>query len=440
MRTQFVTVDGVSLAYQVLSEKGPTLLQVPGAISNMALEDGLPAVARYYERMCRFCRVIRFDKRGTGLSDRGVQITTIDRQLRDVAAVFDATGTERAAVCGLSHGAALAVLFAATYPGRVSHLILVDGFCCDARDPYEPLSDTNPLFDWDATVLRMEQDFAGWTRRFADQIFPDMEDAQLDQTATYLQATANLAAYRAIWRGMIGLDLRSLLREIAVPTLILHARGDKVVSVRHGRHFAEHIPGARYVELDTTAHIPWADGKVAPHAMTAIEELLTGQASHSAQRIVVSVLFTDIVASTMQQQARGDEAWRTVRERFESQTASRVEQLGGRVVQFLGDGVMAAFPAPGDGLRAARLMVADAREQGFEIRAGLHAGEAYEVEGALHGTCVTMAARVCAHAGAGEVLTTDVVRGLVEGSELAFTDVGEVDLKGLGPRRLVRLA
>ena len=439
-RTQYVKSEGVSLAYQVLGEAGPNLLHVPGAISNLALEDNIPANAGYFERLSRFCRVVRFDKRGTGLSDPGATPPTVHQQVPDVEAVRRATSSEQVDLYGLSQGAAVAVLYASAFPARTTHLILVNGVCCDARDPHLAISDENRLLNWGEFFARLEGDFESFTRDLAVKCFPDFEPAVHDAFAGFFRATAGPATFASLWRGIMGLDLRPVLRDVAVPTLVLHARRDRHHPVAQGRYLAEHIPGAQYLELDTSAHVPHHDAPVAPQMLAAIEKFLTGTVCHTADRVLVTVLFTDIVDSTAQQRAQGDRAWRSLLESYEAATRRLVEQFGGRVVKFQGDGVMAVFPTPGEGLRAGREMVVAARDLGIDMRAGVHAGEAYEVDGDLFGTCVNVAARVVEQAGRGEVLTTDIVRGLLEGSGFAFADIGDVDLKGIGPRRLVRLA
>ncbi len=436
-RTHYTTSDGVALAYQILSEDGPTYMQIPGAISNLALEDTYPAQAGYYERLTKRARVIRFDKRGTGLSDRGTSVTTLDQQVADIEAIFRATDTERAIVSGISHGGSLAVLFTVTYPERVEKLILVDAICCDSLDPFTPMSDQN---SFTAHVTEgMGGDFETFIQAFARRSFPDLDSRGIFQVARYLQATASPAMYRSIFHGMRGMDLRPMLRRIEVPTLVIHARDELCVPAAHGRYFAEHIAHAQYLEPVSNWHVPWFDAAVADEVLTAMETFVAGGAVRTSDPVVVSVLFTDIVDSTTQQKTHGDAAWQALRKRFESTTQGTVERNGGRVVSFTGDGVMAAFPAPGQALRTGKALVEEARALGIEIRAGLHAGEAYEMGEDLSGTCVNIAARVSAVAGANEILTTEVVRGMVEGGGFAFDDAGEHDLKGIGPRRLVKL-
>jgi class 3 adenylate cyclase len=321
----------------------------------------------------------------------------------------------------------------------VTHLILVDGVCCDARDPYLPMSATNTLEDWSRWFGLLRDDFEGFARRVAALVCPGTPEAFQEVVAEGFKATANPAAFEALWRGIVGIDLRPLLTRITCPALVLHARGDQHHPVAHGRYLAEHIPAARYVELDTPFHVPGIDPAISDQMATAIEEFLTGSIRHTAERHFAAVLFTDIVDSTAQQRERGDRAWRDVLEAHEATTRRLVEQFGGRVVDVEGDGLMAEFPAAGASLRAARAIVSAARDQGIRIRAGLHAGELYESGGRLFGICINIAARVAAQAGADDVLTTELVAGLVEGSELEFRPFGEFDLKGVGVRRLVRL-
>lgn len=436
--TRYVKSGDVSIAYRVRGEGEPTLIYVPGAISNMVLEEVGPG-ARYLERAARICRTVRFDKRGTGLSDRGASALSIPDQVPDVETVRQEVGAERVALSGLSQGSAVAVLYALEHPERVSHLILSQGVVCDARDPYAPAEKAEPLTDWDDFFAGLEDDFAAFSRRFAETAFPGIPDDQLGGMTNFLQATASPATFRALWQGVVGLDLRPRLAELDVPTLVLHTRGDRHHPSAHGRYYAEHIRNARYVELDSDDHVPFFEESVADHALAATEEFLTGRVEHAAARRFATVLFTDIVDSTAQQQRRGDSAWKGVLEAYHGEAQRLVTQFGGRVVELLGDGVLAEFPVPGEALRAARALGTAARGQGLRIRAGLQAGEVYEVGERLLGICVNTASRVADAAGPDEVLATELVAGLVEGGGLDFHEAGEFDLKGIGTRRLLRL-
>jgi pimeloyl-ACP methyl ester carboxylesterase len=439
MRTHYVRSEGVTIAYRVSGKGDQTLLHVPGAVSNLAYEQTYPANAGYLERLGRSLRVVRFDKRGCGLSDRSVAPPTIDQQVPDVEAVRRAVGAERVALYGLSQGAAVAVLYAVAQPDRVTHLILVEGVCCDARNPYEPLSETNRLTDWSRFFADLERDFEAFTYEFAGALFPGVDAPVRESITELLQSTASPAVFESLWRGVVGFDLRPMLASVRAPTLVLHAHDDRHHPVAHGRYLAEHIPNARYLELDTAFHVPHLDERVHAQMLAAVEEFLTGAVRYGAERRLAAVLFTDVVGSTAEQRKRGEGPWRDLVERWNAEVRRTAEQFGGRLVEIVGDGALMEFPTAGEGLRAARALTEAARGLGLRIRAGLHAGEVYDVGGRLFGLCVNVAARVVAHAAADEVLTTETVRGLLEGSGLSFEDAGDFDLKGIGRRMLVRL-
>lgn len=438
--TQYVNSDGVSIAYQVLSEQGPTLLNIPGIVSNLAYDDVVPVVSRYFAHLGRFARVIRLDRRSQGLSDRASQPPTMEQQVCDIEAVRAATGTDRMAIHGISHGAAVAVLYTLAHPDRVTHLILTAGLCADTDDPSLPMTKDNALTDWDRTAASIERNFAGWVRIFVKLVQPGADGAAAEQMITYFQTAGSASTFSATFRGLQGFDVRDLLPQVRVPTLVLHCREDAIAPLSHGRYYAEHIPGAHLHVMEGDTHLPFSDDKCMPQLVRAIESHLTGSVRQTGERVVVSVLFTDIVDSTAQQRTRGDGAWRTLRENFEARSQRCVGQFSGRIVDFTGDGIMAEFATPGDTLRAAQALLADARELGIDIRAGVHAGEAYRIGNDLSGTCINIAARVSAAAGANEILTTEAVRGMVEGGGFTFDSAGEHDLKGIGPRQLVRLA
>lgn len=438
-QNHYVKSGDVSIAYRVAGTGEPTTLYVPGAISNMVLEDMDPVLGRFWERASRISRSVRFDKRGTGLSDRAAAALTIADQVPDIEAVRRAVGAETIALHGLSQGSAVAVLYALEHPDRISHLILAEGIVSDAQDPFAPASEVNPLVEWDEFFGQLDGDFADFSQRFAATAFPGISAEALDAFTSVLQATSSPATFRDLWQGIMGLDLRDRLAELTVPTLVIHASGDQFHKVAHGRYYAEHIPNARYFEVDSTSHIPMATEECFEQILTAIEEFLTGTIQHAPARRFATVLFTDIVESTEQQHQRGDAAWKSLLATHHGEAQRLVAQFGGRIVELLGDGILAEFPVPGEGLRAARALGEAARGQGIRIRAGLHAGEVYEVGDRLLGICVNTASRVANCTAGDSVLTTELVCGLVEGSDFEFEDAGEHMLKGIGARRLLRL-
>jgi class 3 adenylate cyclase len=319
----------------------------------------------------------------------------------------------------------------------------LEGVCCDAKDPYAGLSDSNTLFDWERTVADLDSDYSKWWLDRAQMIYPDARPEDIELYIEYAYATASPAAHRFIWCCLMGFDIRPMLRHVTQPTLVIHATDDQLYPVQHGRYFAEHIPGASYIELDSNYHLPMYDADALPQLKNGIEKFIAGlpprQSKESSARAVSTVLFTDIVDSTEQQRSLGDRVWTDKITAFEARSTDIVERCRGRVIRFTGDGIKAAFDVPGDCLRAARLLVQNANELGHPVRVGLHTGEIQWSGGDMHGLAVNIASRVADQADAGEVLTTNVTQGIVEGGDYDFTDWGEVDLKGIGTRKLVRL-
>ena len=443
MGIQYTKSEGVYLGYRVAGAGDQTIIYVPGAFSNLAIERYIPECVEWEKFLCRFGRLITFDKRATGVSDRRARPLNLDQQVVDVEAIRAASGSKELIVCGLSQGAPLAVLYALAYPERVRALILMEGVCCDAADPYASLSDSNTLFDWERSLASIDSDFAKWGRYFSDLTAPDQSPEDLDMAVEFMHATASPSSHRTIWCCLMGFDLRPMLRHVTQPTLVIHGNEDRLYPVQHGRYFAEHIPGAEYLELESSYHMTNMDPNIAPQLHEGIEQFISGlPSSHTNEpspRVVSTVLFTDIVDSTNQQRELGDQVWSEKISRFERNSTDIVEQCRGRVTGSTGDGILATFDVPGDGLRAARLLERDANELGHPIRVGLHTGEVQWTDSGLHGLAVTIASRVADQAGAGEVLTTTVTQGIVEGGDHKFSDWGEAELKGVGTRKLVRL-
>ena len=443
MAIQYTKSEGVSIGYTISGEGAETILFVPGVYSNLALDKHFPEYVEWEQFLGRFGRVVNFDKRATGVSDRSTRPLNLDQQVVDVEAVRIATNSNDLILCGLSAGAPLAVLYALAYPERTRALILLEGVCCDATDPYASLSDSNTLFDWERSLADIDSDFAKWCTDFNRLITPDLSDEDIEADIEYMHATASPAAHRFIWCSLMGFDMRPMLRHVDQPTLVIHADDDRLYPVAHGRYIAEHIPGANYLELESNHHIPMYDPKVYPTVQAAIEKFIHGlaprQSEEAPARVISTVLFTDIVNSTEQQLELGDRAWTDKIGEFEKSSTRIVEQCRGQVIRFTGDGVKAAFDIPGDGLRAALMLVQEANQSGHPIRVGLHTGEIQWSGGDIHGMAVNIASRVADQADAGEVLTTSVTQGIVEGGDYAFVERGEVELKGIGNRKLVQL-
>ena len=443
MAIQYTTSEGVSIGYSISGEGEETVIFVPGVYSNLAFDKYFPEAVAWENFLGRFGRVVTFDKRATGVSDRSARPLNLDQQVVDVEAVRASSNSKDLIVCGLSQGAPLAILYSLAYPERVRSLILLEGVCCDAKDPYASLSDSNTLFDWERSLADIDSDFSKWARDFIRMTQPDAGPEDIESEIEYMYATASPAAHRFIWCCLMGFDIRPMLRHVTQPTLVVHTKDDQLYPVKHGRYLAKHIPGASYLELDSNCHVPMFDSNVLSQLQEGIGKFIEGlpprQSVETSARVVSTVLFTDIVDSTGQQRSLGDRVWTEKISAFEAGSTKTVEQCRGKVIRFTGDGMKAAFDVPGDCLRAARLLVQEAYELGHPIRAGLHTGEVQWSGGDMHGMAVNIASRVADQADAGEVLTTNVTQGIVEGGDYTFTDWGEIDLKGIGTRKLVRL-
>jgi pimeloyl-ACP methyl ester carboxylesterase len=440
MAINYTKSEGASIGYCVAGAGEESLIYVPGAFSNLAMERYIPESVAWEDFLKKFGRLITFDKRATGVSDRTARPLNLDQQVVDVEAVRVAAGSDDLIVCGLSQGAPLAVLYALAYPERTRALILMEGVCCDAADPFADLSDKNTLFDWERSLDKIDSDFTGWCSEFSNMMAPNQSEEDIDLTVEYMLATASPSSHRFIWCCLMGFDIRPMLRHVAQPTLVIHGKEDQLYPVEHGRYFAEHIPKAEYLETSSGFHIPMFDQAVLPHLHEAIEHFISGlpprRSNEEAARFVSTILFTDIVDSTKQQRELGDQVWSEKISRYENSSVSIVERCRGKVLGMTGDGIIATFEVPGDGLRAARALVQDANDLGHPIRIGLHTGEVQMTENGVQGLAVTMASRVADLAAAGEVLTTTVTQGIVEGGEHQFSDWGEADLKGIRAREV----
>jgi class 3 adenylate cyclase len=390
-----------------------------------------PVFATPLERVTRYARLIRFDKRGTGLSDRGVGVPSLDERMEDLHAVMDAAGSERAAIVGISEGGPMGILFAATYPDRTTALVLNGSFARIARGPDQPFG--YPPESVDEIVEGFSSSW-GDGRSIAN-FFPSMADdpAVLEYMARLERNSASPGAVADIIQMVAEIDVRPVLPTISVPTLVIHSTGDPVIPVENGRYLAEHIPGARYLELDDDDHLAIRDH--APSADDDIEEFLTGaRPAMTTERILSTVLFTDIVGSTEHAVDLGDAKWRGVLDRHDELVRREVEHHRGREVKHTGDGFLAAFDGPARAVQCGLAVAEAARPLGIELRAGVHTGECERRGDDLGGIAVHTGARVAALAGPSEVLVTRTVKDLVAGSGLHFTDRGEHELKGVPDR------
>ncbi len=423
--------DGVSIAYQVLGEGPLDLVFCFGFISHLDLQWASPEITRFFRRLASFSRLILFDKAGTGLSDPIAHVATLEERVDDVRVVMDAAHCERAALFGESEGGPTAMLFAATYPDRTAALVL-----------YGTLSKGNPTDDelaqqglsravLDEKYAQFDEMLANWGQGLSFALFCPSQDTPLARRAagTFERAAVSPGLARALIDTIRQVDIAPVAASITAPTLLLHRRED-FVPVQGSRSLAAMIPGARYVELDGTDHAYFSQNSEA--ILDQTQRFLTGSAGGGEpDRVLATIVFTDIVDSTRRAAEMGDSDWRSTLQRHEQLIDSEVSGAGGRVVKFLGDGALATFTGPARAIRATKEILAAARGLGLELRAGVHTGECEAIGADLGGLAVHIGARVSALAAPGEILVSGAVKDLVAGSGLRFADRGEHKLKGV---------
>jgi class 3 adenylate cyclase len=427
--TQYVSNGEVSIAYQVTGDGPIDIVIVPGFVSHLELELSNPFFIDYLRGLTAFARVVRFDKRGTGLSDPVAGIPTLEDRMEDVRAVMDAAGVERAAVYGISEGGPMAALFAATYPERTTALILCGTFASGDLIKTAAEAQLLPVIDaWGEGRS---------AHLFAPSIADDANARRM--IGTYERSAASPGMARALVRAFVDIDVRDILPTIQAPTMVLHREADSAVPVAAAHELVDLIPGAELVLLPGNDHLPYIGDR--QRLVSAIEEFLTGaHHTHESDRILATVLFTDIVASTERAAQMGDAAWRALLESHDDVARGEVERHRGRVVKTLGDGMLATFDGPARAIRCAEALRDRLRPLGVEIRAGVHTGECEAIGDDLGGLAVHIGSRVASKAAAGEVLVSSTVKELVVGSGLSFEDAGEQELKGVpGSWRLYRV-
>ncbi len=425
-RTQYVSVDGVHIAYQVVGEGPLDLVYVPGWLSHVELAWELPDLAHGLRRLASFSRLIVFDKRGTGMSDTvpNDQLPTLERRMDDVRAVMDAVGSERAAIFGASEGGNMSILFAATYPERTVALCTFGCFSKRIWSPDYPWAPTPEQRD--ATYKAIERDFAnGFTA-----IAPSLDPERFAQLVAYYRRSSSPGAAIALMKMNTQIDTRSVLPAIRVPTLVMHERDDSDVRVEEGRYLASHIPGARFVELPGADHAWWTSN--ADRVVDEIEEFLTGTRPQPlTNRVLATLLFTDIVGSTEGVVRYGDRGWLDLLAKHHAIVRAELLRFRGREVKTLGDGFIATFDGPARAISCACSIRDRVRPLGLEIRAGLHTGEIEIAGDDIAGLAVHIGARVGAVAGPGEVLVSHTVRDLVAGSGIELVERDRQTLKGV---------
>lgn len=422
--TRYAKSGNVHVAYQIFGKGEIDLVFFPGFVSNIETYWEEPNFAHWLNKLASFARVITFDKRGTGLSDRVESLPTMDERMDDVRAVMDAAASEKAAVFGLSEGGSLATLFAAHYPERCRALVLWGAFA--------------KFSSWFATPEKLEKFFEyvekDWgTGANLNAWAPSKNDDPVfrEWFARRERTAASPAAAIALMRMNSMIEISGILPYVHVPTLVIHRTQDPVVNVEGGRQLAKNIPNARLLEVPGIDHLPYL-GDDSDQLTDEVAEFLTGiKPAISRERILATVLLTDIVDSTKRAEAIGDRRWRELLDAHNTIFRRELTRFRGVEVKTTGDGFLATFDGPGRAIHCSLSLISAMRSLGIEIRAGLHTGEIEVGKNDVRGIAVHVAARVVAEAQARECLVTRTVKDLVAGADIRFTERGKHDLKGL---------
>lgn len=418
----------VNIAYQIIGEGPLDIVLVPGWVSNIDVFWEDPSMARFLQRLASFSRLILFDKRGTGLSDRVTDHPTLEERMDDVRAVMDAIGSEKAALVGYSEGGAMVALFAATYPERTNAMVLIGSFARRLKTEDYPWGPDQQ--ERDAFIETIRQEWGGpvgLEKRAPSKI----EDPQFVRWwARLLRASATPATAIALSKMNSEIDYRDVLPTISVPALILHAKGDMTIEWEHGKYLADHIPDARFVLIPAQDHLPWVG---APEfILNEIEEFLTGVRTQRAiDRVLSTLMFTDIVDSTRLATELGDEQWGELLTQHDQEIRREISIYRGKEINTTGDGFFAAFDGPARALYCAKAIRQDMQLLGLSVRIGIHTGECERRGDDMSGIAVNIAARIAALAGPDQILGSRTVRDLVAGSGVQFTSAGSHKLKGV---------
>lgn len=428
-RTCYAKSGDINIAYQVMGEGPLDLIVVPGWISNLDMQWQMLGYEAWVRRMTSFCRLIVFDKRGSGLSDRDVGDSTLEERMDDLRAVLDAAGSERAAVLGFSEGGSLAMLFAASHPERVQSLILFGSFPRSFEAPDFPEGELLSARLNELIRIVEEEWGEGHT---LESMSPSLANvpAAVEFMGRFERASLSPRAARRHLKWISEIDTRSVARSLHVPTLVMHRTEDQLVPVFGGRWLGNNIPGARFVELAGDDHAPWS-GDIQLFA-AELEEFLTGSRGEAElDRVLATVLFTDIVGSTERAVDLGDRSWQELLRRHHGLVRDELRRYRGVEQDTTGDGFFATFDGPARAVRCAQRICEGVRGLGLEVRAGVHTGECERAAEKLGGIAVHIGARVMAQAQPGEVLVSSTVRDLVSGSGLSFAERGAHRLKGI---------
>ena len=427
-KTRYTKSADVHIAYQVTGDGSRDLVYLPGIFAHTELQWEEPSYARFLRRLGSFSRLITLDMRGSGLSDRSAQLPLLEHQMDDVTAALDAVESDRAVLFGVSQSGPLAALYAATHPQRTEALILYGSYASTAARPDYP---------WGRSAAWLKEYYEALDSRWGEgALLRDFAPSRLNDDA-FRQWWSRFERYSSAPGDAVAFaqahsedDVRNVLSAIAVPTLVIQRDSDSYREVGHGRYLASHIPGARYVEVPGADHLPYVGDQDA--IVDEIEEFLTGvRPGAEPLRVLVTVLFTDIVGSTEMVADVGDREWRNVMDAHRGIAEQILERYRGRLIKTTGDGLLATFDGPARAIRCAAEMRDSVKEIGLHIRAGLHTGEVELLDDDIGGIGVHIAARVSALAASDEILVSRTVKDLVAGSGIEFEDRGTHALKGV---------
>jgi class 3 adenylate cyclase/esterase/lipase len=429
-KTEYAKSGEIHIAYQVIGDGPFDLIMVPGWVSNVELAWENAEYSRFRQRLASFSRLITFDKRGTGLSDRlsESELPDLERRMDDVRAVMDAVDSDHAALMGISEGGSMSVLFAATYPKQTIALIMIGVLTKGVWShdyPWAPTPEQRQR--WFDSI---EKDWGGTVN--LESMAPSvMNDPKFKEWwSAYLRQSASPAAAKALSKMNAQIDVRDVLSSIHVPTLILNRIGDKVSDIEEARYIYSKIPGAKLVELPGNDHLPWVGDSKA--LLDEVEEFLTGtRPFYQGDRVLATILFTDIVSSTRHARNLGDQKWHIILERHNTLIRDKISKFDGREIETAGDGFLVTFDGPARAIRCSCAIRDAVKQLGIEIRAGLHTGEIELIGEKVCGIGVHIASRVLDNASPNEVLVSRTVRDLISGSGINLKEKGVYNLKGI---------
>lgn len=430
-KTRYTKSGDCNIAYQVIGEGQIDIVYIPGWVSNIDMMWTEPRLAAFLSGLANFSRLILFDKRGTGLSDRVNHLSTLEERMDDIRAVMDAVGSSNAVLFGHSEGGTVSALFAATYPQRTSALITFGVFAKRKYSEDYPWAPTDS--ERDSLYKMIEEKWADGDMEGLSKLVPSLAGDKkfMDWFASYLRSAASPGAALDLARMNTQADITQILSTIQVPTLLIYRKGDKDVHVDEGKYIADRIPGSKLVVLPGDDHLFWTGDSFA--VLAEIEEFITGRRpSKVFDRILSTILFTDIVSSTKHLSALGDKKWRELLNAHNQIVRTELLKLNGKEIKNTGDGFLLTFDGPSRAIRCAEAIRDQVKKINIEITAGIHTGECELFDdGDIGGIAVHVAARVLKKAAPSQILITMSVKNLLAGTGFEFTDLGDFSLKGI---------